>query len=361
MPFCSDNASGVSPEILAAITAANAGNAPAYGADGISARLESRFGEVFETAVAVFPVITGTAANALSVSLLAPPYGAVFCHDDAHMLKDACGAPEFYAAGARLVPVGGAAGKIDPAAFSARIAGFPPGFVHSVQPAALTVTQTTEAGTVYRPSEIASLTAIAREHGLGVHMDGARLANAVAAAGATPADLTWRAGVDILSFGASKNGAFAAEAVVLFGHETIARHGARLGYLRKRAGHLIAKLRFVSAQLAAYLEDGLWLQNAARANAVAAQLAAGLATVPGVSLVNPVEANEVFAHLPRVMAEGLEAAGFGFYRWPAGEQPARSDGVVIRLVASFNSDPADADALVAAAAALAGPRGAAGR
>src|SRR6185312_1799022 len=248
---------------------------------------------------AVFPVATGTAANALALAALTPPWGAIYCHEAAHIQSDECGAPEFFAAGAKLLPLAGEDAKLMPATVEAAL--LERGVVHHVQPSALSISQATEAGTLYRPAEIAALGALARRHGLALHMDGARFANAVAALGCAPADLTWRAGVDALSFGATKNGALAAEAVIFFDPAK----AADLAYRRKRAGHLFSKMRFLSAQLDAYLADGLWLRNARHANAMAARLGQGLARLPGARLVHPVEANEVFVELAEASIAAL--------------------------------------------------------
>jgi threonine aldolase len=335
--FASDNVTGIAPEILAAIEAANRGAAMPYGADEITRRLEQRFAEIFEHAVVVFPVATGTAANALALACLTPPFGAVYCHEQAHIATDECGAPEFFTGGAKLVTCPGEHGKLTPDILAARIAGA--GVMHKVQPAILSITQQTEAGTVYRADEIAALGALARRHGLALHMDGARFANAVATLGCAPAAITWRAGVDALSFGATKNGALAAEAVVFFDP---AKAG-ELGFRRKRAGHLLSKLRFVSAQLDAYLANDLWLRNARHANAMAARLGGGLAALPGARLLHPVEGNEVFAELTEPAIERLRAAGFGFYR--------RGATPVLRLVTAFDTDPAAVEALLRVAGA----------
>jgi threonine aldolase len=335
MDFRSDNVAGVSPSILKALAAAGEGAASAYGADEVTARLERRFAALFEHEVAVFPVATGTAANALALAALTPPWGVVYSHEDAHVAIDECGAPEFFS-GAKLVTIAGEHGKITPDGIAARLG--ERGFVHHAQPAAISISETTEAGTIYRPDEIAALGAFARQEGLALHIDGARFANAVAALGCAPADLTWRAGVDALSFGATKNGALAAEAVILFDHAK----AAELGYRRKRAGHLLSKMRFLSAQLEAYLEDGLWLRNARHANAMAARLAAGLGALGGARLCHPAEANEVFVELPQSVLAALEADGFKFYRWHG---PAAS---AIRLVASFATRAEDVDAFLAA-------------
>ena len=343
MNFRSDNVTGVAPQILAALAAANAGSAPSYGEDAITERLAQRFAELFEHRVAVFPVATGTAANALALATLTPPWGVVYCHEAAHIQVDECGACEFFAGGAKLLPLPGADAKLRPEVVERAIMG--QGVVHHAQPAAISISEATDAGTLYRPGEVAALGDLARRHGLALHMDGARFANAVAALGCSPAELTWRAGVDALSFGATKNGALAAEAVIFFDPAK----AESFAYRRKRAGHLFSKMRFLSAQLDAYLADGLWLANARHANAMAARLAAGLGVVPGARLDNPTEVNEVFVTLPQPAIAALERAGFGFYRWGGEGSPA------LRLVTAFDTRAGDVDALIAAAA-----RGAAG-
>ncbi|RDD61949.1 threonine aldolase family protein [Ferruginivarius sediminum] len=344
MNFASDNTSGASPEIIAAVSAANTGAAMPYGADDITARVAQRLNEVFETQAVSYPVATGTAANSLALAAGTPPWGAVYCHGDSHINRDECGAPELFTGGAKLVPLEGDDGKVTPAVLEAALAGAKPGFVHQVQPAMLSLTNATEAGTVYTPDEVAELAGIAHAHGLKVHMDGARFANAAASLGCTPAELTWKAGVDVLAFGATKNGALAAEAVVFFDREL----AENVGYRRKRAGHLFSKMRFLSAQLEAYLSDGLWLANASHANAMAARLAAGLSHVPGCRLVHPVQANELFVEMPAATADALSDGGCVFYRWKPG------DPVSTRFVTSFNSDPADVDRAVKLARSAAG-------
>ena len=340
--FCSDNAHGASPEILRALELASAGPAMPYGNDDLTRRVEARLAEIFETEVAVFPVATGTAANVLALSVMTPPYGAVYCYEQAHIQVDECGAPEFYTGGAKLVPLAAEHGKIDPATLAGAIGGA--GVVHEVQPAAVSLTQASETGTVYSVAEVGAIAEVARANALGLHMDGARFANALVSLGCSPAEITWKAGVDALSFGATKNGVLAAEAVVLF-KPALAETFA---YRRKRGGHLFSKMRFLSAQLDAYLADDLWLRNARHANAMAARLAEGLSALPGVALVHPVQANEIFARLPEPMIDGLLAGGFAFYRW--GPAAARE----VRLVTAFNTDPADVEAFLAAARRLAG-------
>ncbi len=344
MNFRSDNVTGIAPEILAAIAAANTGDAPSYGADPITARVTRRFAEIFEREVAAFPLATGTAANALALAAVTPPWGAVYCHEESHVQTDECGAPEFYAGGAKLIGLPGADGKLVPAAVEAQM--IEQGVVHHAQPAAISISQATEAGTLYTPAEVAALGALARRRGLALHMDGARFANAVAALGCAPAEITWRAGVDVLSLGATKNGALAAEAVIFF---DLGR-AADFAYRRKRGGHLFSKMRFLSAQLDAYLADGLWLSNATHANRVAARLAEGLAQIAGAHLRYPTQANEVFVELPERAIRALAEAGFGFYRWGGESSPC------LRLVAAFDSRLDDAEALIAVARRHAGPR-----
>jgi len=339
MNFRSDNEAPVAPEIMAALARVNEGTAAAYGADAVSGGLERVFSALFETEVQVFPVATGTAANSLALAAMTPPFGAVYCHEEAHVALDECGAPEFYTGGAKVTGLPGADGKIDPESLAAAVDRAAAFGVHHVAPAAVSIAQATEAGTVYSVAETEALAAAAHGHGLALHMDGARFANAMATLGCTPAEATWRAGVDILSFGATKNGAMAAEAVVVFRPDL----AASLARRRKRAGHLHCKMRYLSAQLEAYVADGLWLALAARANHTARRLADGLAALPGVGLVHPVEANEVFAVLTPAVNEGLIAEGFRFHPWPASEN-------AVRLVTSFATDDAEVDALLATAA-----------
>jgi threonine aldolase len=337
MIFTSDNAFGVAPEILDAIAKANGGAVSSYGGDEITARLQKRFAEVFEREVTVFPVATGTAANALSLATLTPPYGAIFCHEDAHVNVDECGAPEMFSGGAKLVGLGGANGKIDADLFEVALKGYRAGDVHQVQPASLTLTQSTEAGTVYTLADIAHLSGLAHGRGLAVHMDGSRFANALVSLGCTPADMTWKSGIDVLSFGATKNGALAAEAVVFFDPAK----AADFAFRRKRGGHLFSKMRFLSAQLEAYLDDGLWLRLARHANAMATRLSSGLMALDGATLMGSVEANEIFVRLPATTIERLCKAGAAFHPWPK-----RGDGAAgetVRLVTSFATAEAEID------------------
>jgi threonine aldolase len=342
--FGSDNVTPASPEIIRAVLAANSGALHSYGDDPCTQRLTELASEVFDTQLAIYPVTTGTAANALALATLTPPYGAVFCHAAAHVMTDECGAPEFFSGGAKVIGLPTTDGKLLPHQLEAPLRFAADMGVHHVRPATLSLTQSTEWGTVYTPDEVRALCAAAQAHGLAVHMDGSRLANAIAHLGCRPAEITWQAGVDVLCLGATKNGAMAAEAVIFFDPARAAGFESR----RKRAGQLWSKMRFLSAQLVAYLEGGLWLGNARHANAMAARLAEGLAALPGVRLVQPVQANEVFAAMPEGMIGALLADGFEFYRWPP---PPGVDASVVRLVTAFCTGAADVDALVDAASA----------
>jgi threonine aldolase len=331
--FYSDNTATACPEILAAITAANQGLAVAYGDDQWTQRLDAVLGAFFGAEVRAFAVATGTAANSLSLATVCPPYGAIYSHQEAHIATDECGAPGFFSGGAQLALLWGEHGKLLPGTFAAALSARPVD-VHSVQPAALSLTQATELGTVYQPAEIAALSKLAHGRGLKVHMDGARFANALAFLDCQPADVTWRAGVDVLSFGATKNGALAAEAVVFFDRDLVRDFELR----RKRAGHLLSKSRYVAAQLLAYVETGVWKRNAERTN----RLAQDIGRAAGASLLHPVEANEVFVKLGVQRRQGLRAAGFEFYDWGA-----ESAGAA-RFVVSWDQPDADVPALCAA-------------
>ncbi|MFG2135166.1 threonine aldolase family protein [Streptomyces sp. NPDC048751] len=339
--FSSDNAAGASAEIVDAVARAASGQALPYGADRITGDARRRLCEIFEHDVDVLLVSTGSAANALSLAALTPPWGSVLCHRESHINNDECGAPEFYTAGAKLVPLGGDDAKIDPEELRAA-ARHKAGDVHSVEPSVVSITQATETGAVYTLDEIRTLGSIAEEAGLRLHMDGARFAGAVASLGCSPAELTWRAGVDLLSFGATKNGTMTADAIVVFDRSRT----AELAFRAKRAGQLTSKMRFQAAQLDAYLTDGLWLRNAAHANAMAARLQQGLKAIPGVGLLGAADANILFCRLPQQVTEGLLAEGFAFYhdRWAPG---------VVRFVTSFATTEQDVDLLVQAVSRLA--------
>lgn len=334
--FGSDNVTPVCAPIMAAIQAANTGLTASYGADEFTERLKGTASTVFEREVAIYPVATGTAANALALAQLAPPFGGIYCHEGAHINTDECGAPELFTGGAKLIGLASPDGKIRPEAIDAAVALANDMGVHHVKASAVSVTQATELGTVYALHELRAVTVAAKHHGLPVHMDGARFANALVHLGCTPAEATWKAGIDVLSFGATKNGALAAEAVVFFDPRLAEDFERR----RKRAGHLWSKLRYLSCQLLAYLEEDLWLRNARQANAMATRLAKGLGGVAGAKLIQPVEANELFVAVSERLIGALEREGFHFYRWPWLEP---SEGAAIRLVTSYATTAADVD------------------
>ena len=339
MNFASDNATEVAPEIFDAIARANEGYSLAYGNDDRTRTLERRMSELFEREVATFLVATGTAANALAVAHFCQPWNAVLCHEASHLMTDEAGAPEFFGGGLKLIGISGANGKIAPDALVDAI-GRGRGVPHSVIPGLVSLSQSTEFGTVYRNDEVRALADLAHERGLAVHMDGARLANALVRNNGSPADATWRAGVDVLSFGATKNGALAAETVIFFDPTRAAGMASR----RKRGGHLFSKHRFFAVQFEAYLKDGLWLRLARRANDAAARLAKGLSAI-GLPPVWPVEANEIFVRLSPEADARLKRAGATYVSWPAEFLPdgtvGKPDHKLIRLVASFATSDAE--------------------
>jgi threonine aldolase len=332
--FRSDNTGRAAPQILEALAAANHGTALGYGGDAWTASLQQRFGDLFETEVRVFPVATGTAANALSLAATGPSWGLVYCAEAAHVNTAEANATGFFGGGLKLVLLPGPFGKIDPAGLAAALGAIGPGQIHRGQPSGLSLTQATDLGGVYSLAEVRTLTDIARSRGLKVHMDGARFANAVARLQCAPADLTWRCGVDILSFGATKNGGALCDAIVVFDPALADALAVQL----RRAGQVWSKMRFASAQLLAYVEAGLWLDMAAASNRTAARIAAGLAGAGGIRLIAPVEANELFVEMPAARMDALEAAGFQFYRRSA---------TLARFVCRFDATEAEADALVA--------------
>jgi threonine aldolase len=333
MRFFSDNAAAAHPKVIEAIAEANRLDT-AYDGDAWSQRLDGAFCEVFETEVRVLWVTTGTAANCLALAALCPPYGAIICHQDAHIENDEAGAPGFFTHGAKLTLLDGPGAKITPEAVAAACDRVRQD-VHQVQPAAISITNATEYGLAYRATEVGALGKLARERGLGFHMDGARFANALVSTGESPADVTWRAGVDALSFGFVKNGGLNAEALILFRTELADEIAVR----RKRAGHLLSKGRMLAAQVLAMLDGGLWLDNARAANAAAQALARAAPD----RLVYPVEANEVFLNVTAEEAAALRALGFDFYDWGPGK---------IRLVTSWDQQGEPVERLAAAIAAL---------
>jgi len=320
MNFRSDNESPAASAIMAAVQDANRGGAWAYAEDPWSERLDKTFSELFGTATTVLPVSTGTVANSIALATVTPPWGSVFCHRNAHILNDESGAPEFYGNGLRLVPIDGPNGKFTAASLLQAIRSTQGHGVHSYQATAVSLTQSTESGTVYQPLEIEAICEAANRQGLVAHLDGARFGNAVAALGCHPADVSWRAGIRLLSFGASKNGCLGAEALLIFDDPGLRERAERL---RKRSGHLLSKMRYVSAQLLAYVRDDLWLDLARHANAQAAHFAKAVEAHPEAALEYPVEANEVFVRWSASGFRQLEEAGIQFLTWPGRNDLAR--------------------------------------
>jgi threonine aldolase len=305
--FASDNYAGICPEAFAAMAEANAGHAPGYGEDAWTEEAADLLRKLFETDCEVFFVFNGTAANSLALASLCQSYHSILCHETAHVETDECGAPEFFSNGLKVLTVAGPAGKIPPEAIGHMVRRR--GDIHYPKPRAVSVTQATELGTVYTPGELKAIWAEARSHGLRVHMDGARFANAVAALGVAPKEITWQAGVDVLCFGGTKSGMAVGEAVVFFDRD-LARE---FDYRCKQAGQLASKMRFLAAPWVGMLRDGAWLRHARRANEMAASLERALRTVPGVEVLHPREANSVFAMFPPGAAEALRARGWRFY------------------------------------------------
>jgi threonine aldolase len=334
MFFASDNWAGAHPKIAEGLSRCADGFAAAYGASDLDKRIEQKFNELFGREVAVFFVGTGTAANALALASVNRPGGVSFCHREAHMIEDECGAPEYFTGGARLHPVDGTLGRINPSLLKKELARFPAGFVHSGQPMAVSVTQATEVGTLYSLDDIKAVSDVCKSHGLPLHMDGARFANALVSLACSPAEMTWKSGVDIVSFGGTKNGCWCAEALVFLNPE----QAKDLPFIRKRAAQLFSKTRFIAAQFDAYFEDGLWLDLARHANQMTASLAAHIRASNTVRLAWEPQANEIFAILKKADAERLRAADAVFYDWnpPHNAEFAMSaDEGLARLVTSF--------------------------
>ena len=342
MFFASDNWAGAHPKIAAGLAAHAAGFSTAYGDGDLDRAVYERFGEIFEREVAVFFVATGTAANSLSLAAYNKTGGISLCHRGSHVIEDECGAPEFFTGGARLLPVDGALGRIDPQKLEQALARLSPEFVHAGRAMAISITQSTEIGTIYALDAIDRISALAKRHALPLHMDGARFANALVALGTTPAEMTWKRGVDIVSFGGTKNGCWCAEAVVMFDLD----RAKEMAFLRKRSAQLFSKSRFIAAQFDAYFKDGLWLDNARHANAMAGRLAAIIDGSASARLAWQPQANEVFAILKKADAARMQAAGAAFYDWhtPSGFEGEIAEGEALyRFVASFATTPQAVD------------------
>jgi threonine aldolase len=331
--FASDNVVGACPEVLDAIISANDGIASPYGNDEWSKNLQNKFSEIFEKEIIVYPTVSGTAANALALSALTPVFGNIYCHKLSHINTDECGAPEFYTGGAKLVTLKGVNGKITSEELSKNIGGV--GIVHHTQPSVVSITQLCETGEAYQLDEISAISEIAHKNNLKMHMDGARFANALVSLNVSPAEMTWKSGIDVLSFGATKNGCIAAEAIIFFKPELV----GNLPFLMKRSGHLLSKMRFVSAQLDAYISNDVWLRNAKHANKMGKKLSDGLNSNPNIELAYPTQANEVFVKLSRRVIEHLNSEGYKM-------NEEELDGKAVRLVTAWNTEASDVDQLL---------------
>ena len=331
--FASDNITGACPEVLEAILKTNEGDSVPYGNDQISTDLQKKFSDLFEKDVIVFPTASGTAANALALSTMTPSFGNIYCHKLSHINTDECGAPEFYTGGGKLVTLNGINGKITADELDKTIGG--KGIVHHTQPSSVSITQVCETGEVYQLEEIKKISEVTHKHNLNMHMDGARFANALVALDVTPAEMTWKSGIDVLSFGATKNGCIAAEAIIFFNKDLV----GNIAFLMKRAGHLLSKMRFVSAQLDAYITNDVWLRNARHANKMGKKLSDGLNNHSDIRLAYPTEANEVFATFSRNKIEHLNSEGYKMNQ-------EELDGKAVRLVTAWNTQDNDIDELL---------------
>ena len=331
--FASDNVTGACPEVMDAVVAANSGIATSYGDDEWSSRLQTKLSEIFETDVEVFLAVSGTASNALALSALAPVFGKIYCHELSHINTDECGAPELFTGGAKLIPMRSSNGRIKANELAETIRGS--GNVHVTQPSVVSITQSCETGTVYQLDEIKAISKIARKHKMSVHMDGARFANALASLDVSPAEMTWKSGVDVLTLGGTKNGCLAAEAIIFFKSDMV----GNFPYLHKRSGQLLSKMRFISSQLEAYVTDDLWIRNAQHANSMAKILSEGLNAFSNIELAYPTQSNEVFVYLPRELIDYLNNAGYDI-------NEEELDGKAVRFVTAWNSELKDVDRLL---------------
>lgn len=340
MQFGSDNWAGAAPEVMASVVRANEGLAPAYGNDPLTERTRQLFNDIFEREVAVFFVATGGAANGLALSVMTPPYGMIACHEESHIQMDECAGPEFFTGGAKLLPLPGFAAKLTPNGLARALDGFPERPPHGAPAHVLSLTQATECGAVYSCNELKALCDMAHERGLKVHMDGARFANAMVTLNCSAAEMSWKAGVDALCFGGTKNGCIAAEAVVFFDPEA----AKDFEFRRKRAGHLWSKQRFIAAQFDGYFTDDTWLNLARKANEKASTLSQRLAEIDGVKVWYPVQANEVFVSFPDGIADKLRAKGATFYPWITPGDPAEKK--MQRLICSFATSDDDLEEFI---------------
>jgi threonine aldolase len=331
--FASDNVTSACPEVMDAVIAANSGIAGSYGDDEWSLALKNKLSEIFETEVEVFLAVTGTASNALALSALAPVFGKIYCHELSHINTDECGAPELFTGGAKLIPMRSRNGRIDAVDLAETIRGS--GNVHVTQPSVVSVTMSCETGTIYQLDEIKAISKIAHDNKMSLHMDGARFANALVSLDVSPAEMTWKSGVDVLTLGGTKNGCLAAEAVVFFKPEMV----GNFPFLHKRSGQLLSKMRFISSQLEAYLTNDVWLRNARHANAMAKILSEGLNSFANIKLAYPTQSNEIFVHLPRDVIDYLNSSGYDI-------NEEELDGKAVRFVTAWNSELKDINNLL---------------
>ena len=331
--FASDNVTGACPEVLEAILKSNDEDRTPYGNDELSRNLQHKFSEIFEKEVIVFPTASGTAANALALSTMTPSFGNIYCHRLSHINVDECGAPEFYTGGAKLINLEGINGKIIAEELDNSITG--KGVVHHTQPSSVSITQLCETGVAYQLDEIKKISEVAHKHKLNIHMDGARFANALVSLNCSPAQMTWKSGIDVLSFGATKNGCFAAEAIIFFNKDLV----GNLPFLMKRAGHLLSKMRFVSAQLDAYISNDVWLKNAKHANAMGKKLSQGLTSHKNIELAYPTDANEVFVKIPKNVIDQFNSQGYKI-------NDEEWEDKAVRLVTAWNTDPSDVESFL---------------
>ncbi|MDC0197754.1 low specificity L-threonine aldolase [Candidatus Thioglobus sp.] len=322
--FASDNVTSACPEVMDALIEANSGIADSYGDDEWSSILKAKLSEVFETDLEVYLAVTGTASNALALSALAPVYGKIYCHELSHINTDECGAPELFTGGAKLNPIRSSNGRISASELSEIVRGS--GNVHVTQPSVVSITQSCETGTVYQLQDIREISEVAHELNMSVHMDGARFANALVSLHESPAEMTWKSGVDVLTLGGTKNGCLAAEAIIFFKPEMV----GDFPFLHKRSGQLLSKMRFISSQLNAYVSDDVWIRNAKHANSMAKVLSEGLNHFSNIELAYPTESNEVFVHLPRVVIDYLNSSGYDV-------NEEELDGKAVRFVTAWDT------------------------
>jgi threonine aldolase len=323
--FASDNVTSACPEVMDAVIEANSGISESYGDDEWSYKLKEKLSEVYETNVEVFLTVSGTASNALALSALTPVYGKIYCHELSHINTDECGAPELFTGGAKLNPMRSSNGRIKAKELDEIVRGS--GNVHVTQPSVVSITQSCETGTVYQLDEISEISKIAHKHKMSVHMDGARFANALVSLSASPAEMTWKSGVDVLTLGGTKNGCLAAEAIIFFKPKMV----GNFPFLHKRSGQLLSKMRFISSQLNAYITNDVWIRNARHANAMAKILSEGLNVFSNINLAYPTESNEVFVHLPRYVIDYLNQLGYDI-------NEEELDGKAVRFVTAWNTD-----------------------